>query len=280
VAAPVSMRLKLEAANALAASLGWLSRAPGRLRILTFHDLDDDRGDLYAVDRRRFADYLSLLQDEGYTTLRAGDLLAEWPGILERERLVLLTFDDGYAAQRDVAAEELARRGQTATFFVISSFLGAARTRKTFDGKEREFLGGEDLRQMGLAGFEIGSHSHTHPLCGTLSESEAEREFTVSKRVIEQELGREVSAFAYPYGRQGAFSPMTRAALERSGYRAAFTLEGLRVSSDTDLLRLPRLNVDRCDNLSTLRRKLRGDYEFLANVRRYGDPRPLRSAHA
>ena len=276
----MSIRLKLEAANVLAASLGWLTRAPDRLRILTFHDVGDDAGDVYAVSPSRFEDYLSLLQNEGYVTIRSSELRTRWPEILERERVLLLTFDDGYAAQRDVVADALARRGLTAAFFVISSLLGATRTRQAFDGKERDFLSGDDLRQLELGGFEIGSHSHTHPLCATLPEKDVEREFVISKRIIEQEVGHAITSFAYPYGRRGAFSPMTRAALQRSGYATAFTLEGQRVTPSTDLLRLPRINVDRCDNVATFRRKLRGDYELLANMRRYGDSRAFRSRHA
>jgi peptidoglycan/xylan/chitin deacetylase (PgdA/CDA1 family) len=259
-------------ANALAASLGWLSRAPG-LRILTFHDLGDDAGDLFSIAPAKFAEYLSFLEEEGYVSLRASDLRREWPAILQRERLILLTFDDGYASQRDVGAPLLRRHGFTATFFVISSFLGPTRVHHRFDGKDRTFLGAEDLRQMEREGFEIGAHTHTHPLMGTLPEETVEEEFVLSKRLIEQELGHPLSSFAYPYGRRDAFSQMTRAALQRAGYQTAFTVEGVRVVPGSDLLRLPRINVDRCDTIATLKRKLRGDYELVAKVQRYADER-------
>ena len=264
-------RLKISAANVLAASIGWLGRAPGRLRILAFHDASDDSGDLFAVTKRHFGDYLSLLRDEGYVTIRARDLLSGWPGVWRRERVVLLTFDDGYVAQRDIVADMLERHGMTATFFVISSFLRSERTRSMFAGKERTFLSGGDLRQMDLAGFEIGSHTHTHPLCGTLSETQVEQEFVVSKHMIEQELRHSITGFAYPYGRQCAFSRMTRTVLQRNRYQTAFTLEGIRLGPTCDLLRLPRTSVDRLDTTATFRRKLEGHYDMIGNVRRYAE---------
>jgi peptidoglycan/xylan/chitin deacetylase (PgdA/CDA1 family) len=267
---PWKTRLKISAANLLAATVGRLAGAPGRLRILVFHDVGDDGSDLFAVTKRRLADYLSLLKDQGYTTVRAGDLAAAGPAALSGERLAVLTFDDAYAAQRDIAAELLAQHGMTATFFVISSFLSQDRSRCVFAGKQHDFLGAEDLRQMALAGFEIGSHSHTHALCGTLSPDQVEREAALSKQILQQELGRPVTAFAYPYGRQRAFSGATRAALQKSGYATAFTVEGTRVGQDCDPLRLPRTCIGRFDTPATFRRKLHGCYDFIGRVRKYG----------
>lgn len=265
-----SIRLRHQAANLFAASVGWLGRAPGRMRILAFHDVSDDGGDDFGVCEARMADFLSLLKDEGYTTLRAGDLLAGWPSVVGTERAVLLTFDDGYAAQRDVVADLLKRFGMTATFFVLSSLVGERRVSRRFAGADRSFLSADDLRQMDRDGFEIGSHSHTHPLIGRLPPDQVEQELRVSKQALEQGLGHAITSFAYPYGRRGAFSAATRGALERAGYRTAFTMEGLRVTPSSDLLRLPRTSVDRLDSMTTFRRKLEGYYDLMGTVGRYG----------
>jgi peptidoglycan/xylan/chitin deacetylase (PgdA/CDA1 family) len=256
-------RLKIRTINLLAASVGWLASTSGHLRILTFHDISDDAGDIFALTKGQFADCLSLLRDEGYTTIRASDLASAGPAMLDRERVALLTFDDGYASQRDIASEILVQHGMTATFFAISSVVERNRLRRVFAGKERLFLGSEDLRQMTLGGFEIGSHSHTHAKIGALSAEQIDAEVRLSKWILEEATGSGVVGFAYPFGRRGAFSPTTRTALERNGYRAAFTQEGGGIGPATDMLELPRVNINRFDTTASFRRKLRGYYDFL-----------------
>ena len=247
--------------------MGWITRAPGNLRILTFHEVNDESDDdLYAISKRQFHDYIALLRDEGYVTLRARDLLGTWPSTLGREKAVLLTFDDGYTSHRETVAEELARHGMKGTFFVLTSLLGAQRVRHSLHGTMRTFLDVEDLRWMDAAGFEIGSHSHSHPMCGRLSREELETELTLSKHRLEQELGHPVTSFSYPYGRRGAYSSETRAALERAGYQTAFTQESVRPTTSSDLLSLPRTGIDRLDSLQTFRRKLDGHYDILGRV--------------
>jgi peptidoglycan/xylan/chitin deacetylase (PgdA/CDA1 family) len=250
--------------------LGWLGRAPGHLRVLTFHDIGGNDADLSAVTRERLAEYLSLLEDEGYLTLRARDVLASWPSLVDRQRVVLLTFDDGYASHAEFVAELLARHDMTATFFAISSLVAPRRVSGVFEGADHEFLSSHDMRQLESHGFEVGSHTHTHPLLGPLPEDRLEDELTVSKKTLEQELGHHISSFAYPYGRQDAFTSRTRAALMRAGYGIAFTQAGTRIQRNSDLLSLPRTGVDRLDTIASFRRKLEGDYDFIGSLRRYG----------
>jgi peptidoglycan/xylan/chitin deacetylase (PgdA/CDA1 family) len=265
----IKAEIKRCAVNCIAASVGRIASTPGRLRILTFHDVGGDAGDVYAVTKERFAEYLSLLKDEGYTTIKPGELAADWPAVASRNRVVLLTFDDGYAAHRDVVADILARHGMTATFFAVSSFVERARLRRVFSGKERQFLCSEDLRQMALGGFEIGSHSHTHALLGAMPAEQIDTEVSLSKRILEEAINCDVVSFSYPFGRRGAFSQTSRTALEKNGYLAAFTQEGTGIEPTSDLLELPRISVDRYDTLATFRRKLRGYYEYLGKARRY-----------
>jgi peptidoglycan/xylan/chitin deacetylase (PgdA/CDA1 family) len=269
---PWKVTIKRHAVNWFAASVGRLTSAPGHLRILTFHNIAGDADDLYAVAEARFADFLSLLQDEGYATIRARDLAADWPAVVRRDRLVLLTFDDGYTAQKDVAAELLARRSMTATFFVVSSFVERARSHRDYAGRESTFFSGEDLRQLALGGFEIGSHSHTHPMLGLMPVERVDAEMQISRQILQEAVSSDIVSFAYPFGQRGAFSPVTRTMLEKNGYCTAFTQKEMRITAESDLLSLPRTNVGRFDTVATFRRKLHGCYDVAARLRRFYDP--------
>jgi peptidoglycan/xylan/chitin deacetylase (PgdA/CDA1 family) len=251
----------------MASSLGLLKSKVTSLRILTYHDINDYNDDLYAVRKRQFLEHLSVLKDEGYTTHRALDLVPDLSSFLSKNKVVLLTFDDGYISNRDIAAELLTQQGMTATFFTISSMLGINRIRCNFSGKECQFLSRDDLRQMTLGGFEIGSHSHTHPMLGKISQEQVRTEMMFSKKILENAIDRDVLSFAYPFGRRDAFSMITRSVLENTGYSVAFSQEGCGITSESDLLRLPRTSIDRFDNPSTFLRKLQGYYDVIGKDR-------------
>jgi peptidoglycan/xylan/chitin deacetylase (PgdA/CDA1 family) len=263
----LKFRVKRCIGHCFAASVGRLGQSRGNLRVLTFHNVGNDESDPYSVTKDRFADCLSVLSDEGYSTIRARDLAVGWPAIASRKRLAVLTFDDGYVAQRDVAAEMLVRHGMTATFFAVSSFVERERRSREFAGGERTFLSGEDLRQMVLGGFEIGSHSHTHALLGVLRSGLVDDEMRLSRLALEEWTASEVFSFAYPFGQRGAFSSTTRSVLKINGYRTAFTQTGRRIAPGSDLLQLPRTSVDRTDSWKTFRGKLRGHYDLWERFR-------------
>ena len=76
-------------------------------------------------------------------------------------------------------------------------------------------------------GLSVGSHGHSHQKLAGLDADSQRRELVESKRILEDRLGREVQALAYPYGWPGTYTAETRALAARAGYRAAFaSLEG------------------------------------------------------
>ena len=137
---PTTMAVKAAATNVFAAAFGWPGRSPHGLRILTFHNIDEADDGQFSLTRCQISDFLRDLKDEGYRSIQARDLVAAWPSILQEERTVVLTFDDGYASHKDVAAELLVDLELTATFFVLSSLLSRQRTRTVFAKREHIFL--------------------------------------------------------------------------------------------------------------------------------------------
>lgn len=114
-----------------------------------------------------------------------------------------------------------------------------------------------EARQMAAAGIEFGSHSVTHPILSQVSETQLKLEATVSKRAIEQQLGQEALAFAYPAGRRGRFNQASQAMISRSGYRYALSYdEGLAMEAHSDHYALPRIHVERDQPLSLFRANL------------------------
>jgi len=102
----------------------------------------------------------------------------------------------------------LARLGVPATLFAPTAFLdggqlrwpGLDRWRNTPDESELAALTWDDLRELAGIGWEIGSHTRTHPRLTEVPPPELERELGESRDECTRAVGVECRSIAYPYG--------------------------------------------------------------------------------
>jgi peptidoglycan/xylan/chitin deacetylase (PgdA/CDA1 family) len=88
--------------------------------------------------------------------------------------------------------------------------------------------------------LEIGSHTLSHPTLSAIAASERREEIATSKRVLEDQLGREVHSFAYPFGARGTFDDAAVRDVDDAGYACAFTNVSGSFRAGSDALRIPR----------------------------------------
>jgi peptidoglycan/xylan/chitin deacetylase (PgdA/CDA1 family) len=135
--------------------------------------------------------------------------------------VLALTFDDGDPSIGSNALPVLAQLGIKATAFVIVHP----------DEPAPAFW--RDLR---AAGWEIGSHSLTHPGLDFLDASQARAEIRDSKLRLEDLLHTPIRGFAFPYGRFGRRE--IDLACEAGYEYAVTTLPWLPPSSRSDGIRM------------------------------------------
>ena len=85
-------------------------------------------------------------------------------------------------------------------------------------------LSWDEVRAMAANGVAIGAHTEQHPILTRVSPDRARREVAGSKHRLEEELGRPVTAFAYPNGGRADLDQSTVRLLDEAGYRLGFTL--------------------------------------------------------
>jgi peptidoglycan/xylan/chitin deacetylase (PgdA/CDA1 family) len=85
------------------------------------------------------------------------------------------------------------------------------------------FLDWAEARELAALGFEIGSHTLTHPILARESPTVQAHELHESRLLLERELSTRVPVVAYPNGMVTDYDDDTRHAAERAGYRAAVT---------------------------------------------------------
>ncbi len=111
----------------------------------------------------------------------------------------------------------------------------------------REVMGWDELRTLAadpLCG--IGAHTVHHYAVALLDAEEALAEMTESKVRLENELGRPVRTFAYPYGDAGSAGPRDFALAEQAGFDVAVTTrKGLIYPEHAGhLMALPRVSLN------------------------------------
>ncbi|MPZ15699.1 MAG: polysaccharide deacetylase family protein [Chloroflexi bacterium] len=208
----------------------------------------------FVVSPERFAQHMGCLADAGFTALTVPDFVRAIRG---SETLpahaVLITFDDGYADFHSEALPVLARFGLTATLYVVTGYVD---TRGGWmAGGDRPMLSWGQIDEVAAAGIEIGAHSHTHPHLDVLPREQARAEILISKRLIEDRLGREVTSFAYPHGYHG---PTVRRLVEACGYTSACAVKHAMSAVDDDPFSLARIVVTADTTVSQLRSWLGG----------------------
>ena len=158
-----------------------------------------------AVTPERLEAQLRLLIERGYRGATFHQAVTAPPA----RRTVAVTFDDGFRSVYEHALEVLDRLGVPGTVFVVTDFVGSAEP-MCWRGIQ-EWVGGpsadeliamswHQLRQLADAGWEIGSHTRTHPPLTHCDDDALERELRGSREVCEERLGRPCLSLAYPYG--------------------------------------------------------------------------------
>jgi peptidoglycan/xylan/chitin deacetylase (PgdA/CDA1 family) len=101
---------------------------------------------------------------------------------------VVLTFDDGRAADYDVAFPLLLAAGVRAEFFINTARIGRP-----------GYLTWARIAEMHRAGMSFQSHAHDHVALPALSTQLLRNELRTSKRLLEDFLGRGVDFVAAPH---------------------------------------------------------------------------------
>lgn len=171
--------------------------------ILTYHSIDDS-GSVVSTPPGVFRRQMQHLKEAGYSAITLGRFAElRRNGEPHPERTVVLTFDDGFMNFYTEAFPVLAPYSFKATVFLVTSLCGRHNdwAGNPPDLPRSELLDWGQIRELDAHGIEFGSHTRTHPDLTRLSATTMKSEMTDSKTEISDRLGREVSTFAYPYGR-------------------------------------------------------------------------------
>ena len=161
------------------------------------------------------------LRRRGYRSMTLTDFMRG--AVDDASRVVVITFDDGYADNYTVAFPILKSLGLVATVFLVSDYVGIDRRfwwdvpHLTLDnGARYRTLDWDQVEEMAASGFEFGSHTCTHPFLTSLSSDDCLEELVRSRGDLQAKLGNEVASLCYP---SGDVNPEVMRLAEQAGYR-------------------------------------------------------------
>lgn len=174
-------------------------------------------------------------------------------------KTVVVSFDDAFASVFDLAYPILSSLGLPATVFAPTSFM-SCRQPLMWQGIEHwrdgaptevDCMSWDDLGVLAEAGWEIGSHTRTHPHLTELGDEALQTELAESRADVMQHLKQPCQTIAYPYGEVDRRVAGFAAA---AGYAAGAALN--RWLPDLGLLQWPRVGVYRTDAMWRFRAKV------------------------
>ena len=189
--------------------------------VLCYHAVSDRWGAPLSVTPADLRRQLSALLSRGWVGARFTDaVLAP-----EHRRTLAVTFDDGFESVRTLAAPILAELGVPGTVFVATDYPGrslvwpeVARWAQADQAEELRSMSWESLRALAASGWEIGSHTCSHPRLSEVDSAAIDSELQGSRAVCEQQLAVPCRSLAYPFGDA---DDRVRAAAPAAGYEAA-----------------------------------------------------------
>ena len=184
------------------------------------------------VKHETFAAEMQALRRAGYHAITLRQAFDAWQhgGPLPRKPVVV-SFDDGYLSQYRYARPVLRKLGWPGVLNLELRNLG------------KGGLSEHQVRALLASGWELDSHTLTHPDLTTVSDAQLRVELAGSRRELRRRFGAGVAEFfCYPAGRHDA---RVLAAVRAAGYRGATTVEeGLGTRGQPFALRRVRVNAD------------------------------------
>ncbi len=162
-----------------------------------------------------FEEHMKGIIERGYTPIQVSDYYNSTERGKELpENPIIITFDDGYLSNYEIAYPILKKLNIPATIFIVTSTVGATKESGLVSNPHFTWAQAREMQASGI--IDIQSHSHTHKNMTSISTAQLQEELRISRYLIEKNLNKHCFGFAYPGGR---YNDTTLKLARYAGYR-------------------------------------------------------------
>lgn len=192
--------------------------------VLLYHNIVEDNRSvksLFAVKKEKLLNHFNIIKEQGIKVIPLSELTGgSVSSISDQKKSVVITFDDDYLSMYRILLPIVKEYKYPVTLFVYT------------DGINRPGKGGLDwkmLREMDRNGIDIQCHSISHRDLSVVEINETYssgkilyEELYMSKAVMEKNLDKTISCFAFPYGR---YNLKLLELAKQAGYEKVFSTD-------------------------------------------------------
>jgi len=235
--------------------------------ILLYHSIDNSEME-DSVSPKVFFHQMEYLHSEGYRAVSLDEIGIYLKSRNQRRlsKTLAITFDDGYRSVYQYAMPILRRFGFPASVFLPTQHVGR---HSEWTHPREPLLTWNEVLAMEKDGILFGTHGHSHRDLTALTQEQARRELEVSKRILEDKLGKPIAYTAYPFSKSNGI--IEKLALE-CGYKTSFSAIGVegrrRPSMQKDSFVILRRSVIKKDDMLSFEFVLASTYHYYFDLQK------------
>ena len=209
-----------------------------------------------------FREHMKYLKDNNFSVITFEDLNnIGWRNRFDKnKKYIIITFDDGYVDNYELAFPILKEFNFKATIFLMGESTYNEWDVKADGEKSFPLMSVEMIKEMQDYGIEFGAHTFNHPKLNKLSNDEIKHQIVDVKKPLEEKIGREIITFAYPYG---ILNDYAKKMVEEAGYTFGVATDSGSVCLSDDLYQIRRIAIFPNTNLFSFKRKVKGNSNFI-----------------
>lgn len=167
-----------------------------RLPVLMYHHVSLTQSAGLTISLEKLETQLKWLSENGYRSFHFSEL--EALKTLPKKKNIIITFDDAYVSQMELAVPLLQKYKLKATFFVPLQYLGKT---DEWNTASNPIMTVPQLRSLDPKTIELGYHSFYHKKYHELSENEIRNDSRKCFETIAEHQLKFSPVLAYPYGK-------------------------------------------------------------------------------
>ncbi len=221
------------------------------IKFIYYHDVVSKDGYSYQkIEVNKFKKQMKYLVNNGYKTLTFDELNKdEIYGSKNKEKKVLITFDDGWLSNYDTVFPIMKELNLKFNIFLEVGAIGEKQNYLTWDMIN-------EMADSGLVGF--GAHTFNHIDARLINQSNVDVEILESNKIIFNETGLNVKDFCFPYGYYD--NKIIDYLDELNIYKRLYTSDGRKLSKKNNVDIIGRVGIENEDEEKSFIFKLEGRY--------------------